>query len=70
MKRYIKEYANDKIRRIRVSGVDEQLKAESVRIIENSVTLRKRGLLTDDETMMCIENAEHSAYKILNGSAE
>ena len=57
MERFIKEYANYKIKQIESNTLmQEEKKTEALKRLEKSVNARQKGLITVDETMHIIAN--------------
>lgn len=58
MERYIKEYANAKIKRIKSNILMQKpLKETAINQINNALKIRERGLITIDETIKVILEA-------------
>lgn len=54
MNRFVKEYANYKIKQVKNSGRTEKNKAESVKLIESVLFNLYGGFITVDEAMRMI----------------
>lgn len=58
MERYIKEYANDRIKEINNNKlIQDEFKKQTIEQIKKSIIYRERGLITINETIKLILDA-------------